>query len=95
MVQLEMQEYAKAQAALSVELCGKLADAAGAHILVTIPNAGLTVAELFALLSERPFLKNDLADGRIRACVNEVIASPEQPIVPGDTVALFPPVSGG
>jgi molybdopterin converting factor subunit 1 len=31
----------------------------------------------------------------VRAAVNQVFASPETPIGPGDEVAFFPPVTGG
>jgi molybdopterin synthase sulfur carrier subunit len=31
----------------------------------------------------------------VRAAVNQVLASPGTPILPGDEVAFFPPVTGG
>jgi molybdopterin converting factor subunit 1 len=31
----------------------------------------------------------------VRAAVNQVFASPETPVGPGDEVAFFPPVTGG
>ena len=37
----------------------------------------------------------DMARGRIRACINEVVAPRDAWVAPGDLVALFPPVSGG
>lgn len=33
--------------------------------------------------------------GSLRIAVNETFAAPDEPIVPGDVVALIPPVAGG
>jgi molybdopterin synthase sulfur carrier subunit len=36
-----------------------------------------------------------LGDGRIRAAVNQEMASGETPVREGDEIAFFPPVTGG
>lgn len=83
-------------AALVVELCGKLADAAGRELTLAIPAAGCTVAELLEqIAAARPELAAQIGAGKVRACVNEEIVRGEAPVRPGDAVALFPPVSGG
>ena len=82
--------------ALVVELCGKLADAQGRDITVPIPATGCTAASLLDRLREGfPLLAPLLAPGKVRVCINEVIAGDVDLVCPGDTVALFPPVSGG
>lgn len=82
--------------AINVELCGKLADSYGGSVTLDIAPTGLPVRELFAAVSSAyPLLAPLLADGRIRACVNEVIVPDDAIIHRGDTAALFPPVSGG
>lgn len=81
---------------LQIELCGRLADNVGRHISVACPEAGFAVEQMFAsLIAEYPPLAQPLASGRIKACVNDVIVSPDHLVRPQDLVALFPPVSGG
>lgn len=84
------------RAMLELELCGRLADAAGEFVGVAIPTDGCTIAELFACIAvQHPALAPWLGKGQIKACVNEVIVAAEARVRPGDQVALFPPVSGG
>lgn len=81
---------------LSVELCGRLADACGRVIDVELPQGETPVRELFAALGEAyPALGQAIASGRVRACVNEALVTPDAIVRFGDEVALFPPVSGG
>lgn len=75
-----------------VELCGKLADIAPAAITIDVPAGGMTARELLAAAgAAHPLLSGE----RIKVCVNEVVVDGNFAIGPGDTVALFPPVSGG
>lgn len=82
--------------ALVVELCGRLAEPRGRDITVPIPAFGCSVAEVLERVRQGfPDLAPMLAPGRVRVCVNEAIRRDDEPVKPGDTVALFPPVSGG
>ena len=84
------------QTEVELELCGKLADVAGAFVTIAVPDDGCSIAELFALVGQRhPTLAGLTGNGRVRACVNEAVVAPEARVMPGDEVALFPPVSGG
>jgi sulfur-carrier protein len=60
------------------------------------PDVG-TVASLLAWLRTRGGVwAQELASGRaVRVAVNHDVAMPGTPIVRGDEVALFPPVTGG
>jgi len=81
---------------LSVELCGRLADACGRVVDVELPQSEIPVRDLFTALGEAyPPLGQAIASGRVRACVNEALVTPEAVVRSGDDVALFPPVSGG
>lgn len=81
---------------LEIELCGRLADVGGALAQIAIPENGCSVAELFGLIAQQhPALAHPLVSGRVRACVNETIVTPDARVMAGDEVALFPPVSGG
>ena len=62
------------------------------------PPAGVaTVRDLLDWLKERgPGYAEALADlDAIRVAVNQDYARPDDPVGPGDEVALFPPVTGG
>ncbi|MBL8310754.1 MAG: molybdopterin converting factor subunit 1 [Burkholderiales bacterium] len=64
----------------------------------TLPLAGeTTVAGLLETLRARGGeFAVELAAGRaFRVAVNQEVAGPEQRIVAGDEVAIFPPVTGG
>lgn len=91
-----MSDVGEALVLLRVELCGKLADTAGDAIEITIPKTGCSIATLFALVAEpHAELAAQIAEGRVRACINEIIVAHDARVMPGDQVALFPPVSGG
>lgn len=81
---------------LSVELCGRLADACGRVVTFELPQSETPLSDLFAALGRaHPSLGQAIASGRVRACVNEAMATSEAVVRAGDDVALFPPVSGG
>ncbi len=85
-----------AVATLSVELCGRLADAAGPLVTVSIAAAGCSIAALKqVLVAAHPALAEILTAAPIRACVDEAIVADDTHVRPGQLVALFPPVSGG
>jgi molybdopterin converting factor subunit 1 len=63
------------------------------HIALELP-AGSTVSDLIQELSQRwPNLRSILKRSAI--AVNQEYASAQRPLMPGDEVALIPPVSGG
>ena len=83
-------------AIIVVELCGVLADLAGQSLALEIGAGGCTVDDLLAQTSRRNAgLAAQIASGRVKAFINEVTASTKSRVMPGDVVALFPPVSGG
>jgi molybdopterin converting factor subunit 1 len=63
------------------------------HIALELP-AGSTVSDLIQELSLRwPNLRSILKRSAI--AINQEYASAQRPLMPGDEVALIPPVSGG
>lgn len=81
---------------ITVELCGKLAEPCGPTVAVAIPAAGCSADELRARVAEHdPALGALLAETCVRLCINESVATGQPHIIPGDLVALMPPVSGG
>jgi molybdopterin synthase sulfur carrier subunit len=65
---------------------------------IFVPPAGMsTVGALVAHLRARgPGYEAAFATPNlVRAAVNQVFATPETQIAPGDEVAFFPPVTGG
>ena len=64
---------------------------------VSPPEDVRTVAELIAWLKGRgPGFADALAnESVVKVAVNQEYARPDQPVRPGDEVALFPPVTGG
>lgn len=70
-------------------------DAVGlAEEQLELPEAVATVSELSTFLEgARPALAGRLSS--VRFAVNEVFASGDAGVAPGDVVALIPPVSGG
>lgn len=72
-----------------------LKDMAGTGVMdLDLPDGAHTVADARAALATRlPALEKGLA--RAVAARNEEFAFPHEPIADGDTLAFFPPVSGG
>jgi molybdopterin converting factor subunit 1 len=65
--------------------------------VLALPEGVGTVGRLVALLRARgPGYESAFAIPRlVRAAVNQEFANTETPVVPGDEVAFFPPVTGG
>lgn len=64
---------------------------------VDLPGEVATVRDLLDWLKGRgPGYAEALADlDAVRVAVNQEYARPDDPVGPGDEVALFPPVTGG
>ncbi len=64
---------------------------------VVLPTEVRTVRALLAWLQARDSaLAALLEEGRtIRVAVNQEFAAADDPVAPGDEIALFPPVTGG
>lgn len=64
---------------------------------VAPPPAVRDVGQLMAWLAGRSDgHASAFADrGQVRAAVNQVFATPDQPVAAGDEIAFFPPVTGG
>jgi molybdopterin converting factor subunit 1 len=64
---------------------------------VELPSGVANVRELLDWLKDRgPGYAEALADlDAVRVAVNQEYARPDDPVGPGDEVALFPPVTGG
>ena len=64
---------------------------------VSPPAEVATVRALLAWLRERdPAFSALSGEGRpVRVAVNQAFAAADDPVAPGDEVALFPPVTGG
>lgn len=81
---------------LCVDLYGKLAEPCGRSITVGIPAAGCSSDDLRALVAAHDAgLAELLSTNRVRFCINDQVAIGSARILPGDEVALLPPVSGG
>ena len=78
-----------------IDLCGRLADPIGPSLTMVLGVPTPVVAVLTLLAADYPALAVVLADTRVHIAVDEVLASPEALIAPGQRLALFPPVSGG
>lgn len=80
---------------VNILLFATLKDAAGSkHVTVQVTGERSTVAGVRAALAERyPDMRWLL--GSAIAAVNQEFAEADEPIRPGDSVAFFPPVSGG
>lgn len=79
-----------------MELCGRLADLADDVVDVEVPNAGISIADLRAALTDAyPALADAILGPKVRACVDEILVDDAAIIRAGQVVAFFPPLSGG
>ena len=79
---------------INVLLFGACREAAGTNELTCEVAAPATVAQAWAELSQRLPALSGYAQHALFA-VNEEHARAEHPLQQGDTLAVFPPVSGG
>jgi molybdopterin converting factor small subunit len=76
-----------------VLLFASYADAFGARMIPVPISAPCTVAELVNAM--RPLAGGERLPATPLVAVNHVYAAPDLVVVPGDEVALIPPVAGG
>ena len=64
---------------------------------IELPSTVRSVADLMVWLRNRDsaYAKAFANPRLVRAAVNQVFASPETPLLGGEEVAFFPPVTGG
>jgi molybdopterin synthase sulfur carrier subunit len=74
-----------------------LRDAVGcAEESFLLPAGVATVGDLRAFLADRGENWSALAEGgKVRAARNQRMANAAEPVMPGDEIAFFPPVTGG
>lgn len=80
---------------VTVELYGKYAEWTGGEVVVEVALPATLRALSAAIAAQYPMLAEALAHPRTRFCVNDAVVVGEVTVQAGDTVALFPPVSGG
>ena len=78
-----------------VVLYGRLAQIPGREIEVAV-EAPCTVAALRArIAADHRDAAGPLADGRVRACLGNLVVGDDHPVGPSDEVELLAPLSGG
>lgn len=81
---------------LSIQLFARLREVAGqSSVQFLIPDEGCLVADLLQALKADPELGEIVRSMTVLTAVNHSMARAEDRILPGDEVALFPPVTGG
>jgi molybdopterin converting factor subunit 1 len=78
---------------VDVLLFASLRDAVGRTIAVEVPEPATVMSLRRALEAAHPAIA--LYGTRAKVAVNEAWAKETDPVAPGDTVALLPPVAGG
>jgi sulfur-carrier protein len=82
-------------AALTVDLCGRLADGIGPTVTIEIAQRASIADVRLALIAAFPSLAVAFAAMPVRAAIEEMLVDDAAMVAPGQRVALFPPVSGG
>ena len=80
---------------LKISSYGRLGELIGREFSFEAAAANAVGGLRLALAAAYPIAAADLLSPRVRVCVNDRMAGDEQPLEPGDEVALLPPVSGG
>jgi molybdopterin converting factor small subunit len=75
---------------------GRFGEQFGREVDVDLPAGGCTVRELRELLIERlPAADESWRNRCISICVDQVILGEDDPVRPGQEIAVMPPLSGG
>jgi molybdopterin converting factor small subunit len=77
-----------------IQLFASWSDTLGPSVEVELP-AGARVQDLLETLTAQAKSKSIKPLPRPLVAVNQRYAKPEQPLAPGDEIAIIPPVAGG
>lgn len=81
---------------ITVRLFARLREVSGLDSLAyEVPDGGIDLPDLLGGLRGRPDLGDALAGTRLMTAVNRIMVRGNHRVMPGDEVALFPPVTGG
>lgn len=81
---------------ITIQFFARLREMAGTNTLqLDIPKEGFSVASLLTTLKNHPNVGESVSAMTVLTAVNQTMARAEDRIMPGDEVALFPPVTGG
>lgn len=81
---------------ITVRLFAQLRELSGIETLdYDVPAEGLALSDILVDLRTRPSLAVSLEGIRLMTAVNQVMVREGHHVVPGDELALFPPVTGG
>lgn len=81
---------------ITVRLFAQLRELSGIDVLdYEIPVKGVALSDILAGLHGRPGLAATLGGVRLMTAVNQTMVRENHRVMPGDEVALFPPVTGG
>lgn len=81
---------------INIVFFAKYREMAGVPSLCVEPAGRTTVREVIeALKASHPTLETLFADQKLHIAVNQRLATMANPVVDGDEVAFFPPVTGG
>ncbi|TBW55713.1 MoaD/ThiS family protein [Marinobacter halodurans] len=81
---------------ITVRLFAQLRELSGTEVFDhAVPPEGQSLETVLAALEQSPLLAGLLAGARIMTAVNQTMVRSSHHLVPGDELALFPPVTGG
>lgn len=75
---------------VTVKYFASLRERHGSERRLATPSAGTTVADIWTRASE-----GEAMPANVLMAVNQEYVGPEHPVMDGDEVAFFPPVTGG
>lgn len=81
---------------ITVRLFAQIREVAGFDSMsYDIPPEGVVLSDLLACLQQLPQLAVSLRGVRLMMAVNQTMVQGGHSVMPGDELALFPPVTGG
>lgn len=81
---------------ITVRLFAQLRELSGIETLdYPVPADGLPLSALLTALGEQSEFATVFDDVQVMAAVNQIMVRDTHQVMPGDEVALFPPVTGG
>jgi len=81
---------------ITIRFLAQLRELSGTEVLAyAVPADGVLISEVLSTLRSRPELLRVFDDVRLMMAVNHSMVREGHRVVPGDELALFPPVTGG